>query len=136
MGSTGTGSFTDYPGSQQTSPAPGQGTGGGADSSGDSSDPRCLAAIERLNLEEVERCAFFAASQAVPPGGTDIRLLRNLVDGRLAVATDEASPVVVGLVPTAFNYLLACMNAGHSYRGEVIASALAPVARVAVSLHG
>jgi hypothetical protein len=136
VGSTGTGNFSDYPGSRRE-PAEEQ-TGGGGSGSGSGSgsegggDP-CLTPLPEVRLEEVERCPFYTTVGDVPPPGTDVEVLPDLVGGRLAVAT-QGGRQVVGFLPTRLNHLLGCLNSGYSYPGEVTASALAPVAVVQVQL--
>lgn len=115
MGSTGSGSFSDYPGSRPK----GGGAGGGA-----SGDDRCARGFA-CALEEVEQCDYFTANGDVPPAGTALSIELR---GRLfAVAENGQS---VGALPTRLNYLADCMGAGFSYAGRVTTSASSPVASV------
>jgi len=120
MGSTGSGSFSDYPGSSPKEG--GQGAGGG----GASGDDRCARAFS-CTLEEVAYCDFFSANGDVPPADTALSVEQR---GRLFAV--DASGQTVGALPTAFNYLADCMAAGFTYEGRVNASASAPVASVNV----
>jgi hypothetical protein len=116
MGSTGSGSFTDYSGSQ------GKNTGGG--SGGSSGTDRCRQAFSCV-LEEVAQCDFYAQNQATPATGTELMIVLN---GRLFAV--DPNGVRVGALPTRFNYLAACLASGIQYRGVVTASAATPVPTV------
>lgn len=120
MGSTGSGSFSDYPGSGPKKQD--QGAGGGGASGGD----RCDRAFS-CSLEEVERCDYFSAHGDVPPIGTELSIQHR---GRL-FAVDSAG-LTVGALPTRFNYLADCLKAGFTYQGRVVTSASVPVASVSV----
>ena len=120
MGSTGSGSFSDYPGSRPKTD--GQGAGGG----GASGEDRCSRAFSS-NLEEVEQCEYFKANADVPATGTVLSIEQH---GRFFAV--DASGQKVGALPTRFNYLADCIAAGFSYAGRVNASASAPVASVSV----
>lgn len=120
MGSTGSGSFSDYPGSRPR--GGGQGTGGG----GASGDDRCARAFS-CTLEEVEHCDYFSASGGVPPVNTALSVEQR---GRLFAV--DAGGQTVGALPTEFNYLADCMAAGFTYEGRVNVSARAPVASISV----
>ena len=67
MGSTGSGSFSDYPGSRPKEG--GQGAGGG----GASGDDRCARAFS-CALEEVEHCDYFTANGDVPSTNTSLSI--------------------------------------------------------------
>ncbi len=105
MGSTGSGSFTDYSGT------PKAGTGTGA-SGGTSGEDICSQAFSAA-LEDVAQYGYFHAHQNVPPVHTVLNIVLN---GRLiAMAGNEA----VGALPTKFNYLAGCIEEGFSYKGTV-----------------
>jgi hypothetical protein len=120
MGSTGSGSFSDYPGSRPKEG--GEGAGGG----GASGEDRCARAFS-CALEEVEQCDYFTASGGVPPANTALTIEQR---GRLFAV--DSSGQTVGALPTRFNYLADCMAAGFKYEGRVNSSASAPVASVNV----
>lgn len=118
MGSTGSGSFSDYSGSRSKDGSDGAG-GGGA-----SGDDRCTRAFA-CALEEVELCDHFVAHENVPPNGTVLTIEQR---GRLFAVDPNGQSV--GALPTRFNYLADCMSAGFAYTGRVTASASSPVASV------
>lgn len=118
MGSTGSGNFSDYPGSNK-----GEAGGGGA-----SGEDRCNRAFACV-LEEVEQCDYFGANQDVPPANTPVSLELR---GRLMAV--DANGLSVGALPTRFNFLADCLAAGFSYDGRVVASTTGAVASVNVDL--
>jgi hypothetical protein len=118
MGSSGTGHFTDY-----TQRPPTQGGGGGADG-----DDICLHAFES-DVEEVGTAEYNHTYGAVPHKGTPVRVEAR---GRPAIVTDRG--VVVGYLPTKFNYLISCMKSGHQYSGAVAQSSNKPIPNVFVSI--
>jgi hypothetical protein len=120
MGSTGSGSFSDYPGSRPSGGS--QGDGGGGASGAD----RCARAFA-CTLEEVEQCDFFSNSGAVPPVGTALTIEHR---GRLFAVNESGQ--AVGALPTKFNYIADCLADGFHYDGRVNSSSLLPTASVSV----
>ena len=66
MGSSGSGSFTDY---SKQKPKPVGGKSGGS-----SGDDKCGKAFN-TSLEEVSRCHYFVSNGKVPPKGTEIKIV-------------------------------------------------------------
>ncbi|MBI1912137.1 MAG: hypothetical protein HYS21_09055 [Deltaproteobacteria bacterium] len=127
MGSTGTGRFTDYPGSSNGKRNK---SGGG---SGEENDIRkCERAIGDISLEEVANCSFFKDYNNVPSIDTDIFLLPQLLGGRLVIATSTGEQV--GVLPTRYNYLRQCLEQGYTYGGKVIFSELGRLPIVKIDL--
>ncbi len=118
MGSTGSGSFSDYSGSR---PKEGNDGAGGGGASGDDRCERAFACA----LEEIEHCDYFTVNGNVPPTGTALSIEQR---GRLFAV--DASGQTIGALPTRFNYLADCMSAGFTYAGRVTASASGSVASV------
>jgi hypothetical protein len=108
MGSSGSGSFSDYPGS-------GKAKGGSGGGSGAPPEDRCGKAFS-AQLEDVEHHPYFAKHGTPPPVGTELEVahFKRLV----AVADGD----IVGNLPTKLNYLAACMKDGYHYVGNVIVS--------------
>lgn len=121
MGSSGSGRFSDYPGT------PAEGNGGGGIAGGASGADRCKQAFHAL-LEEVGNSDFYSQFKSVPAVNGQLRIV---FDRRRVFAID-ANGVKVGALPTSFNYLVACMEEGITYLGLVTESALSPVPTVAV----
>ncbi|NIY76117.1 hypothetical protein HED22_10715 [Thalassospira sp. HF15] len=122
MGSTGSGSFSDYPGSSGRSGGSGSGSEDGNGGQGD----RCERAFS-IALEDVNHSGYFTSHNTVPPVGTKVVLVHNK---RLVAQTTSGDDV--GNLPTKMNYLAACMRGGYSYEGEVISSSVGAVAKVTV----
>jgi hypothetical protein len=131
MGSTGTGRFTDYPGTPRGSAKSKDqgGTGGGEANETN----QCERKLENVTLEEVARCAFYKPAEDLPSVGTSVVVCTSLVGGRIGVQTAEGGQVV-GLLPTEYNYLLQCMKQGYQYAGAVVSAKLRPVPVVRVDL--
>lgn len=125
MGTKGTGSFGDYPGTKKGGDS-GVGDSSGGGKGGDTD--RCVEAFE-TRLEEVDRCDYFKNHGSVPPLGSalsvglDKRVFAETTDGEL-----------VGFLPTKYNYIAACIEDGHQYQGQVDRSATKPLVRVDVTI--
>ncbi|PDT09624.1 hypothetical protein CO655_17475 [Rhizobium sp. M1] len=78
-------------------------------------------------LEEVSQCDFYTVNRAVPPVGTEVLLAH---DRRLFAVMPDGTKI--GALPTAYNYLAACMRDGNTYVGVVSRSGLLPIPFVAV----
>jgi hypothetical protein len=104
MGSTGSGNFSDYSGSSPS---------GGGNSGGSSGEDRCLRALT-ASLEDVERCSYFEMHNNVPDVGTEVSISFN----QRLIAISNAG-LTIGILPTKFNYLKVCMDAGITYSGRV-----------------
>lgn len=121
MGSSGSGSFTDYSGSK-----PNNSSGSGGASGGGSGQDKCLRAFS-ASLEDVGLYPFFSTTGAVPAIGTVV----TVVQTQRLVAVDQ-NGVEIGALPTALNYVAGCMQDGHSYSGVVSGSSVTPAPRVDV----
>jgi hypothetical protein len=115
MGSSGSGSLSDYPGSSGRKPS---GSGGGGGGGG---QDRCTKAID-AKLEDVEHCDYFKKHNRVPAAGIALTIAFN---GKRVVALTTANETV-GNLPTKFNYLVDCMNDGFAYAGQVRSSSNGP----------
>lgn len=118
MGSSGSGSFSDYSGQPKKT-----GDGGGS-SGGGSGNDLCLQAFS-VGLEDVGDYDLFKITGTVPAVGSALSLAHK---GRI-VALDT-NGVTVGALPTKFNYLAACLKDGITYTGIVTHSTSSPVPRV------
>ncbi len=111
MGSSGSGSFSDYSGSSKK-----EQSGGGA-SGGASGEDRCRQAFS-VGLEDVGQYDLYTSTGGVPAIQTQLTLIFS---GRL-IAVDP-SGTSVGALPTRLNYLAACLRDGFQYVGIVQNSA-------------
>lgn len=93
---------------------------------------RCENELTDVKLEEVATSQYYTEHDDVPPAGTPVSLQSELVGGRLAVRNNAGE--VIGLLPTRFNYLVACMARDYSYAGQVASSSKGALPRIAVNL--
>jgi hypothetical protein len=121
MGSSGSGSFSDYPGTKAKE-LQGEGTGVAG---GESGVDRCQQAFHAL-LQDVGNCDYYSQSNGVPAVGAQLSIS---FDGKRVFAVDM-NGVKVGALPTSLNYLVACLASGVNYVGVVSSSAVAPVPTV------
>ncbi|MDH1232401.1 hypothetical protein N5C18_12415 [Stenotrophomonas sp. GD03930] len=123
MGSSGSGRFSDYPGTPAAQvPA---GSGGGISGGGSGID-RCAQAFSVV-LDDVGNCDYFSNFKAVPPVGTTL----TITIGAARLFAKDSNGVNVGAIPTRLNYLAACLDDGFSYEGVVTASSTSPFPLVA-----
>lgn len=125
MGSTGSGRISDYPGSSEgTGDSSPDGNGGGPP------EDRCARAFE-TSLEDVEQSDYYQAHGAPPAKGEELEIkwAKRLI---AVTATGES----VGNLPTAFNYLAACIKEGWQYSGLVTQSASTPPAATVLADFG
>ena len=119
MGSSGSGSLTDY---SKRKPV-------GNNNGGASGEDNCNKAFS-TSLEEVSRCDYFLKHKTVPFPGTQVLLFFKGM--RLTVETTKGEEV--GYLPTKFNYLRACIAGGLNYAGTVSASSSSPFPNVTVDI--
>ncbi|MRI56585.1 hypothetical protein D8770_21875 [Methylobacterium sp. DB1607] len=119
MGSSGSGSFSDYSGSKQQSNS-------GGSSGGSSGDDLCRRAFN-VSLEDVGLYDYFKKTSNVPPANTVL----SIVVAKRPIAIDP-NGVSVGALPTKYNYLLGCISSGNSYTGLVTFSLAGSTPRVDV----
>jgi hypothetical protein len=111
MGSSGSGNFSDYPGSSKNKET--GGSGGGESSGGD----RCARAFS-VSLEDVEHCDYFKNhGSACPANGTVLEIAQ-----KKRIVAQTSAGEIVGNLPTQFNYLAACLRDGYTYAGQVRSS--------------
>ena len=131
MGSSGTNSFTDYPGSNGGRPNFGDGSGSGG--AGGGTTDRCENSIAALALEEVATAEYYSKHNSIPTLKTPVFVRPELVGSRVALATVSGNEVI-GYVPTAYNYLRQCIQKGWTYDGVVSRSISGRVPQLSVDL--
>lgn len=121
MGSSGSGHFSDYPGTKAKEVAgDGSGVAGGA-----SGVDKCKQAFHVL-LDDVGNSDFYSQFKKVPIAGDQLGIL---FDKKRVFAVD-VNGLKVGALPTSFNYLVTCLANGVTYVGVVRSSAVSPVPTV------
>lgn len=108
MGSSGSGTLSDYSGQPKT------GSGSGS-SGGSSGSDKCGEAFT-ASLEDVASHDYYMNHGSVPAAGTQLTI--ELRSRLVAVAGTEA----VGSLPTRLNYLARCLQNGFTCTGVVTAS--------------
>jgi hypothetical protein len=120
MGSSGSGSFSDY---SENKPKP-EKAGGGS-----SSTDKCLRAFA-TSLEDVERCTYYIRHKALPPIQSKVIISFN---GTRIVALNPQK-LEIGYLPTTYNYLRNCMDDGNSYSGVIRAQSISPSLSVLIDI--
>lgn len=118
MGSTGSGSFSDYS----------QGDSNNENTDGSSGEDRCRKAFS-TSLDEVGRSEYFSNNNDVPPSGTAITIEFNK---RIVVV--DSNGTELGYLPTKYNYLKICMENGVEYEGSVQSSRDSPIPVIRVDI--
>lgn len=121
MGSTGTGNFSDYP---QSKPS-----GSNNNNGGTSGEDNCKKAFT-TTLEEVENSKYFEDNNDVPPQNTEIFI--DFEKRMVAKTTD--TKLIIGILPTKFNYLKYCIDDGVKYVGIVSSSSLLPIPNIHIDI--
>lgn len=119
MGSTGSGNFSDYPGNRNAVPGL---TGG------ESMTDICERAIN-TRLEDVATSGYYQQNGQVPSVGTSV----VISFATRIVATDNQG-VIIGNLPTEYNYLYRCLDVGYHYEGQVIGSYNSPFPSVQIAV--
>lgn len=113
MGSTGSGSFSDY---SRRKPISQEENNGGS-----SNVDKCSLAFT-TGLEEIGRCFYYMNFSNIPPVGTLIKIIFN---GHRLVA-ETLLGEEIGYLPTKFNYLKFCIDDDFTYSGVVSNSNVSP----------
>src|SRR5690625_1930075 len=113
MGSTGMGRFKDFKPS--------------------GNEDRCLEDLENVSLEDVGRMPYYEKFKEMPPMMIEVLVLNDLYNGRIAIQSID-DELIIGLLPSKYNYLLSCLKKGFKYEGHVIFSINNPIPRVMVNL--
>jgi hypothetical protein len=100
---------------------------------GKGTEDHCAQDLSNVSLEEVGRSEYLRAHASVPNPNSGVVVRSTLMGARLSV--DDANGDSIGLLPTRFNYLVACMKKGFTYSGEVATSSLTPTPSVTVDLR-
>lgn len=119
MGSTGSGHFSDYPGNVNAV----KGVTGG-----ESGINACSRGFI-TRLEDVATSDYFIKKGNVPPVGTSV----TIAFATRIVALDDKG-VIIGNLPTEFNYLMRCLKEGYQYEGQVEGSSNVPFPSVQIAV--
>lgn len=119
MGSTGTGNFSDY----KNFPRAIKGVTGA-----DDSEDKCALAFSTL-IEDVDTCEYYRKKGALPAVDTEVYVDFNV---RLVVKSNDG--LIIGYLPTKYNYLRNCIVKGFTYTGIVSVASSTPINTVVVDI--
>ena len=119
MGSSGTGNFSDYSNFQRAI----KGVTGAVDS-----EDKCALAFSTL-IEDVDTCEYYSEKGTLPAIGTEVYIDFKV---RLVVKSNEG--LVIGYLPTKYNYLRNCILKGFTYTGVVSNASSTPINTVIVDI--
>lgn len=119
MGSTGPGTLSDYPGYAKAR----RGVVGDSDLI-----DQCEKAVN-TELEDVATSDYYKSQGLVPPVDTTVFIKQVF----RIVAVDE-NGVIIGNLPTKYNYLLGCLEDGYVYEGQVSVSHDTPLPYVEIAV--
>lgn len=104
MGSSGTGNFSDY----RNFPSAIKGVTGA-----DDSVDKCALAFSTL-IEEVDTCEYYRKKGILPAVGTEV-----YIDFKVRLVVISNDGLIIGYLPTQYNYLRNCIAKGFTYTGVV-----------------
>lgn len=119
MGSSGTGNFSDYLNFQGAI----KGVTGAVDS-----EDKCALAFSTL-IEDVDTCEYYRKKGALPAVGTEV-----YVDFKVRLVVKSNDGLIIGYLPTKYNYLRHCIVKGFTYTGVVSVASSTPINTVVVDI--
>lgn len=119
MGSSGTGNFSDYLNFQGAI----KGVTGAEDS-----EDKCALAFSTL-IEDVDTCEYYRKKGALPAVGTEV-----YVDFKVRLVVKSNDGLIIGYLPTKYNYLRHCIVKGFTYTGVVSVVSSTPINTVVVDI--
>lgn len=119
MGSSGPGNFSDY----SNYPRAIKGVTGAVDS-----DDKCALAFSTL-IEDVDTCEYYSKKGVLPAVGTEV-----YVDFKVRLVVKSNDGLIIGYLPTKYNYLRNCIVKGFTYTGVVSVASSTPINTVVVDI--
>lgn len=119
MGSSGTGNFSDYLNFQGAI----KGVTGGVDS-----EDKCTLAFLTL-IEDVDTCEYYCKKGVLPAVGTEV-----YVDFKVRLVVKSNDGLIIGYLPTKYNYLRNCIVKGFNYTGVVSVASSTSINTVVVDI--
>lgn len=119
MGSSGTDNFSDY----SNYPRAIKGVTGAVDS-----EDKCALAFSTL-IEDVDTCEYYRKKGALPAVGTEV-----YVDFKVRLVVKSNDGLIIGYLPTKYNYLRHCIVKGFTYTGVVSVASSTPINTVVVDI--
>jgi len=142
VGSSGSGRFGNYGsgGSGGGSGGGGSGIGGsgvggsGVGGSSANGEIVCPSKIENIRLEDVAVSEYYIKNKALPLANTAVYLSDKIHNGRLVVK-EISSDIILGNLPTQYNFLVNCIKKDMQYKGVVISANEKPIPFIVVTLY-
>lgn len=119
MGSTGTGNFSDY----KNFPRAIKGITGA-----DDSEDKCALAFSTL-IEDVDTCEYYRKKGTLPGVGTEV-----FVEFKFRLLVKSNDGLIIGYLPTKYNYLRNCIVKGFTYTGVVSVASSTSINTVVVDI--
>lgn len=119
MGSTGTGNFSDY----KNFPKAIKGVTGA-----DDSEDKCALAFSTL-IEDVDACEYYSKRGILPAVGTEV-----YIDFKVRLVVKSNVGLIIGYLPTKYNYLRNCILKGFTYIGVVSNVSMTTINMVVVDI--
>ena len=119
MGSSGTGNFSDY----KNFPRAIKGVTGAVDS-----EDKCALAFSTL-IEDVDTCEYYSKKGKLPGVGTEV-----YIDFKVRLVVKSNDGLIIGYLPTKYNYLRNCIVKGFTYTGVVSVASSKPINTVVVDI--
>ena len=119
MGSSGPGNFSDY----SNYPRAIKGVTGAVDS-----EDKCALAFSTL-IEDVDTCEYYSKKGMLPGVGTEV-----YVDFKVRLVVKSNDGLIIGYLPTKYNYLRNCIVKDFTYTGVVSVASSTPINTVVVDI--
>lgn len=119
MGSSGPGNFSDY----SNYPRAIKGVTGAVDS-----EDKCALAFSTF-IEDVDTCEYYSKKGMLPAVDTEVS-----VDFKVRLVVKNNDGLIIGYLPTKYNYLRNCIVKGFSYTGVVSNVSSTPINTVIVDI--
>lgn len=119
MGSSGTDNFSDY----SNYPRAIKGVTGAVDS-----EDKCALAFSTL-IEDVDTCEYYCKKGMLPAVDTEVS-----VDFKVRLVVKSNDGLIIGYLPTKYNYLRHCIVKGFTYTGVVSVASSTPINTVVVDI--
>ena len=119
MGSTGTGNFSDY----KKFPRAIKGITGA-----DDSEDKCALAFSTF-IEDVDTCEYYSKKGTLPAVSTEV-----YIDFKVRLVVKSNDGLIIGYLPTKYNYLRNCIVKDFKYTGVVSNVSSTPIYTVIVDI--
>lgn len=119
MGSTGTGNFSDYKNFSRAI----KGITGA-----DDSEDKCALAFSTF-IEDVDTCEYYSKKGTLPAVGTKV-----CIDFKVRLVVKSNDGLIIGYLPTKYNYLRYCIKKEFTYTGVVSNVSSTPINTVIVDI--